>query len=221
MWIFPDIWRRIFPAVTPGPDQPNVFAKPDSSSHAAFIPFAESKRTMCKTPKNYAHRRHSRISFHDGGAVIVRVLVMQINSRPILRVGSKCHFFVSSPRWLFTFRYPVSFNLNKFDASLNTGGETVSHFFDRVGMIPAHSQFDYAQSAVKEDSQILPSHRYASCINMDGPLFLSDLPWRGSHAAESYWVKDELISLCWVWCLLDRGNAIRRSRHQWKVMVCK
>lgn len=45
MWIIPDICGRIFPAVTPGPDQPNVLAEPDSSSHAEYMPSVESGRT--------------------------------------------------------------------------------------------------------------------------------------------------------------------------------
>lgn len=46
LWTIPDICRRIFPAVTPGLDQPNVLAEPDSRSHAEYITQAESGRTM-------------------------------------------------------------------------------------------------------------------------------------------------------------------------------
>lgn len=48
-WMFfviPDIWRRVFPAVTPGLDQLNVLAVPDSRSHAENISSIQSGRTM-------------------------------------------------------------------------------------------------------------------------------------------------------------------------------
>lgn len=131
MWIFPDICRRIFPAVTPGPDQPNVFAEPDSSSHAEFIPFPESKRTMCKTPKKLRQQASlsnllpPRRRGHCPSSRYANKLPTNSARRQLVSF----FFFVSSPKWLFTFRYPVSFNLNKFDASLNTGGEIVSHLF--------------------------------------------------------------------------------------------
>lgn len=69
MWIIPDICGRIFPAVTPGPDQPNVLAEPDSSSHALGRVREDDERRLHPNSKGTGAQYMRYISL---------VLIMQI-----------------------------------------------------------------------------------------------------------------------------------------------